>query len=207
MLHWTPLLQKSTDNFSALKTLKSVRSLITATSSHKQSPRYVQIWTFPTSRFRPLCPSICLVNHSHTPVSAVILEVCRQVNVVPRLKGLKPGVQFQLSEADPLLLMALRGLRDTEPLFFQRTEKGKKKKKDTESAVLAWQLQMKSERWCLNVNHEHPTSTNGLSTLTLKCPSEAIHLLLPTSALGIHYFHRMCSLQIKILKLIICNRV
>lgn len=30
--------------------------------------------------------------------------------------------QFQLSEADPLLVMALRGLRDTEPLFFQRTE-------------------------------------------------------------------------------------
>lgn len=34
------------------------------------------------------------------------------------------GVQFQLSEADPLLVMALMGLRDTEPLFFQRTAKG-----------------------------------------------------------------------------------
>lgn len=35
--------------------------------------------------------------------------------------GSKLRAQFQLSEAEPLLLMFLRGLRDMEPLFFQRT--------------------------------------------------------------------------------------
>ena len=76
------------------------------------------------------------------------------------LEGLRPGVQFQLSEADPLLLMALRGLRDTEPLFFQRTEKGKK---------------------TASHEHEHPTNPARL-------PERGYHLLLPTSALGFHYF-------------------
>lgn len=45
----------------------------------------------------------------------------------PPPQRVRATVQFQLAEEDPLLLMALRGLRDTEPLFFQRTTQGNKK--------------------------------------------------------------------------------
>ena len=67
----------------------------------------------------PYCPSICFVIVPSLPISAVILEVVVRLTWARVRRVKAKGAQFQLSEADPLLVMALRGLRDTEPLFFQ----------------------------------------------------------------------------------------
>lgn len=89
----------------------------------------LQIWTLPFCPwFYPLCPFLLPVCNPYLPSSHSRHPWgWGQVKAFPPHphEGLKFCVQFQLSEADPLLLMALRGLRDMEPLFFQRTAKRK----------------------------------------------------------------------------------
>ena len=58
-----------------------------------------------------------------------------QVKVTPPPTPHSGAVQFQLSEEDPLLLIALRGLRETEPLFFQRTRQGNEKESSVSAAA------------------------------------------------------------------------
>lgn len=153
------------------KTFKSTRSLIT--SSHKQSPRKSK---YGLPHFNPPLSVLLSCNPSLVPsvLSSLRLSSGECVSPPPtRVGRVKAGVQFQLSEADPLLLMALRGLRDTEPLFFQRTEKGKRQRVSCASLAAA---------------NEHPTNPTCL-------PERGYHLRLPTSALGFHRFPWMCLLQ------------
>lgn len=95
-----------------------------ATSSHNMSKYGLSHCPFSTPLLR---------DHSLSPLtSAIILKV--DVRLMCSLLGrVKSVPQFQLSESDPVLLMALNGLRDTEPLFFQRTRK--EKQRDVSSAA------------------------------------------------------------------------
>lgn len=72
--------------------------------------------------------------------------------VVPHLTDLKQKkrkekknrFQFKLSEDDPLLVIVLMGLRDTEPLFLQRTVKEKERVRDVGLAAAAELLTVKA---------------------------------------------------------------
>lgn len=145
VLYWTLLLQKS-DTFCCVKKRQKPyahwlwqHSLSQAESSH------VQVWTFPTSL--PFVLFLLTCNQSPAlPSVRSSLMLLSSGECGPRVWRVKAGVQFHLSEADPLLLMPLRGLRDTEVLFFQRTEKTKRRRVSYASLAGAdekWTLEFK----------------------------------------------------------------
>lgn len=70
------------------------------------------------------------------PFSEVVNKVVPHLTTTTK-KRKKNRFQFKLSEDDPLLVIVLMGLRDTEPLFLQRTVKEKDRVRDVGLAAAA----------------------------------------------------------------------
>lgn len=68
------------------------------------------------------------------PFSEVVNKVVPHLTTTTKKKN---RFQFKLSEDDPLLVIVLMGLRDTEPLFLQRTVKEKDRVRDVGLAAAA----------------------------------------------------------------------
>lgn len=129
---WTLRLQKSKGNSAESKRKKSSiskSSLITAASTHDQS-------LYPNMDLSHVSLTSTVVfivffNQS-LPFNEVVIGLTKWSHIWQtwnkEIKK-KNRVQFKLSEDDPLLVMPLMGLRDTEPLFFQRTVKEKEKER------------------------------------------------------------------------------
>lgn len=72
------------------------------------------------------------------PFSEVVNKVVPHLTTTKKEKKEKKNrFQFKLSEDDPLLVIVLMGLRDTEPLFLQRTVKEKDRVRDVGLAAAA----------------------------------------------------------------------
>lgn len=71
------------------------------------------------------------------PFSEVVNKVVPHLTTTTKKKRKKNRFQFKLSEDDPLLVIVLMGLRDTEPLFLQRTVKEKDRVRDVGLAAAA----------------------------------------------------------------------
>lgn len=134
---WTLRLQKSKGNSAQSKRKKSPiskSSLITAASTHDQS-------LYPNMDLSHVSLTSTVVfivffNQS-LPFSEVVNKVVPHLTTTTKKKRKKNRFQFKLSEDDPLLVIVLMGLRDTEPLFLQRTVKEKDRVRDVGLAAAA----------------------------------------------------------------------
>lgn len=134
---WTLRLQKSKGNSAQSKRKKSPiskSSLITAASTHDQS-------LYPNMDLSHVSLTSTVVfivffNQS-LPFSEVVNKVVPHLTTTTKKKEKKNRFQFKLSEDDPLLVIVLMGLRDTEPLFLQRTVKEKDRVRDVGLAAAA----------------------------------------------------------------------
>lgn len=184
----TRLLQKSTDNFAASKNFKSTDYGNTLSQAVLIHPNL----NFPTSQFHPLCPSFYLaISPSLSSFTAATHEVVIRL-MWSHVEVLQRGFQFQVSEADPLLVMALRGLRDTEPLFFQRTFP--RPAGSVELFVLAWELDDSSTRFpftspCGSV--AEPSCCQSLSACWKECARQAV--MSRARSARLHQNTRHCS--------------
>lgn len=139
---WTLRLQKSKGNSAQSKRKKSPiskSSLITAASTHDQS-------LYPNMDLSHVSLTSTVVfivffNQS-LPFSEVVNKVVPHLTTTTKKK--KNRFQFKLSEDDPLLVIVLMGLRDTEPLFLQRTVKEKDRVRDVGLAAAAELLTVKA---------------------------------------------------------------